>query len=820
LKSIRPVVLLSALAILCAQAQTPRRLVILKIDGLPAGLVDRYVREHNPVTGKSRLPWIDHVFRQDGAILQNFYVRGISLSVPSWSMLDTGQHPVIHGNVEYDRYTLRVYDYMNFFPFYVKYARSKQVDATAVEVLDEAGVPLMIDRYPVTARYQSLQLYQRGILWKTLQGSLIHRITSRSPSQLFNEWQTGFSFSSGVSEQIKRELDEKLSDPKILYLDYFSGDYDHIAHLTNDPATQYDELKHVDALVGRVWTAIQASPLAQNTILVLVSDHGMNTIPVIYSQGYSLVNFFNSAEGGGHHVVTNRHPMDQYKLKGLDPFVSQVTTPSSHSFYLRDQADDYPTTLLDLDGNERACIHLRNSHLNEIHILLQHLSRKNLTKEQRAASTRQFYQVLEEQRPQWNRELEEMRDELEALKRRIDRQAAAVKNQPHNWTQEERESGLDRDARREAARLRSWEEDLNGYTEYSRILSRLLKAEPPQIDPSKLRIEDVIPKHAMGDHNSIYDLRNYVVGESGGEFRRVDYFALLAGIRVRNNVQAGIGNRPVDFVAVRVPRESLDGADGDGVWIYESETSQALILARTGAAGLELRYLPIRSLQQERSGALHFTTEPIHAGLPLRMFEDPNLNVPGDRAEWLAAWHSEREWLDAVHRTAYSNGIIGLHEQLSLELPPPMTAPVTEDDKLLRRFELRRRHNAAADMLVIANDHWNFNARGFNPGGNHGSFFRVSTHSVWMLAGAGVPKGLAIDRPYDSLSFVPTLLSLAGALNVDDPKRFPGPVVEELRNVGQVGNLRPIVNRPAGAQNTRPVDTRCSSAPTHVTIER
>src|SRR5581483_1693958 len=143
-------------------------------DGLPGDLVDRYVRERDPVTGKSRLPWIDLVFRQQGTRVKNFYVRGISLSVPSWSLLDTGQHLVIHGNAEYDRYTLRVFDYMNFFPFYVNYARSKQVDMPAVQTLDEAGVPLLIDRYPVEERYQGLQLYQRGVYWKTLQGSLVH----------------------------------------------------------------------------------------------------------------------------------------------------------------------------------------------------------------------------------------------------------------------------------------------------------------------------------------------------------------------------------------------------------------------------------------------------------------------------------------------------------------------------------------------------------------------------------------------------------------------------------------------------------------------
>lgn len=46
-----------------------------------------------------------------------------------------------------------------------------------------------------------------------------------------------------------------------------------------------------------------------------------------------------------------------------------------------------------------------------------------------------------------------------------------------------------------------------------------------------------------------------------------------------------------------------------------------------------------------------------------------------------------------------------------------------------------------------------------NPGGNHGSFFRISTHSVWMLAGAGIPAG-AVSEPYDSLNFASTILSL------------------------------------------------------------
>jgi arylsulfatase A-like enzyme len=83
-------------------------------------------------------------------------------------------------------------------------------------------------------------------------------------------------------------------------------------------------------------------------------------------------------------------------------------------------------------------------------------------------------------------------------------------------------------------------------------------------------------------------------------------------------------------------------------------------------------------------------------------------------------------------------------------------------------------------MLVFASDHWNFNVRGFNPGGNHGSLLRVSTHSTLLFAGAGIPQGLEIDKPYDSLSLVPTLLRLTGREAVTNGCKLPGPLIEEL----------------------------------------
>ena len=153
------------------------------------------------------------------------------------------------------------------------------------------------------------------------------------------------------------------------------------------------------------------------------------------------------------------------------------------------------------------------------------------------------------------------------------------------------------------------------------------------------------------------------------------------------------------------------------------------------------------------------------------------------------------EWLEALHQTRYSNGLIGLHEQLARHRVGRLVDEpgISADERLLRRLLRRQRDNTEADILVVANDHWNFDVRGFNPGGNHGSFFRISTHSTLMLAGGdktNIPRGAVIEEPYDSLSFVPTVLALTGNLRDDNNpipilwdkgfRRFPGRPIREL----------------------------------------
>jgi len=294
---------------------------------------------------------------------------------------------------------------------------------------------------------------------------------------------------------------------------------------------------------------------------------------------------------------------------------------------------------------------------------------------------------------------------------------------------------------------------------------------------------------------------------------------LLKSQKIRSNMQKGVSNQPIDFIAVRVPLESIAGELSEDlrpndtpVWVYGGEDKQALILARNGESGdLRLRYLPISGLKQDGNGKITFKVEEWGPGFPLKIFEDEEFAIPeSGRSAWLSQWHPELEWLHAVHKTLYSNGVIGLNEQLDRHYVVDDT--LSGDEKLISEFRRRQRQLTESDMLILANNHWNFDIRGFNPGGNHGSFFRVSTNATLMMAGGdktGIPRGVGITEPYDSLSLMPTILRLMGRIdeaNRPDPelyklgyRKFPGRVISEIVN----GHTSPA--RASSPSTTSPV---------------
>lgn len=818
------IVCLFAVCLVChsaATAQKVKRVVIVKVDGLPGDYVDRYVKERDSKTGKSKLPWIEEAFYKNGTRLANFYSRGMSLSATSWALLDTGQHLQIKGNVEYDRLIFRSYDYLNFIPYFLDYSLKKRVDMPGVEVLDQINLPLLCDAFPYEHRYTSYQLFQRGADLGVLGKGFLETLP-KTPSQIIDEWTIGFDFSNATVDQNERHIISKIQNrPDIDYFDYYSPHFDHVSHLNRNPQAQFAALQDLDRTVGRIWLAIQNSPRAAETALILVSDHGMNSDPKFYSQGYNLVRLLGSAEGGGHHVVTKRRLMLDYAIKGLNPFVPLITTNSKDSYYLKGQSDNYPTIMLDFDGNERAELHFRDSDLNLLHIFFQQMQSGKLSPVAQRAVEKSFFSIVNRRRENWMQTVNSLTEELGAIHRWIQQQQPIIAAQPKKYTPEEDSQGIDQDARRLVVQVNLATEDEKAYREYIRTLSNLLALKRENFDAKKLKIEDYIAKGAMGERNTIYELQNYVVGLSAQgltlnakndvdyerSFKRINYFDLIKSQKVLSNVQSELGNAPIDFIAVRLPLDYINSSladdlkpNVDPIWLYGGADKQALILTRKDEAGNQsFRYLPISNLQQDANGKFQFTTEKWSDGFPLKMYEDEKLNISNaNKNTWLSEWHTELDWLHATHKNLYSAAIINLNEQMDEH---PMTGlenadeRLSEDDKLIRRFRQHQRRLTETDMLILANNHWNFDVRGFNAGGNHGSFFRVSANSTLMFAGGAntnIPRGLTVEEPYDNLSFVPSVLSLMGKTTKNNQpipelyqlgfRKFPGRTIQEVVN--------------------------------------
>lgn len=800
----------------CPPSLALPRLVILKFDGLPADFIERFVREENPATGRSYLPWIERVFYREGVVFENFYVRGLSESCPSWTMLATGQRQSLKSNVEIDRATGRVEDYLNTILSQMETFMGRRVSPRPVEILDELGIPLLEDAYDFESRRAGLELVRRGTSWLALAKAGKEHLGLKSRDDLLLRLLRGTDTHGSLDAGNEKHLLDNLSNPQIEYLSAYFTVFDHNVHPDNSPDTLRRVAKTLDATIGRIYTAVRESARADDTLVVVISDHGMNTHPDRYSQGFNLVTYFTRADWGGHHVLTKRANLHDFQFRSLNVSATSFVNASRESLYLKGRTQ-YPTLFIDYDGNERAGLHFRNSDVNLLHMLLIEL-KKNPPRPVTEALTQKFFEILDAHRAAWATEIQEIGQEMDAIQRLIARRREALNGRSGTTFEAQLE------IKDEQVRLKNLQEYRTQYEEYRRTLANLLALRRETFSPSKVRVEDLIRPRTFGARNSIYQLQNYVVGWSDrgialtpdgrldeeASLRRINYLKLLTSHRVLNNVQPGVSPHPVDILAIPIPYATIApavrGTDldtgEDVIWLYRTEDHQALIVPRKRSASTEgvwLKYVPIARLRQSADGTITFDRIHPQADLPLKLWEDPNLDVEGDRAAWFDAFHSDAEWLAATHRTTYGISLVALHEYfdtsyLSVLDPLPSDSP---DEALLKRFTKRRRLNSRHDLEVFANDLWNFNIRDFNPGGNHGGLRRSSTRSVLMMWGGRnitMKSGYRVKTPYDSLMVVPTLLELlgltrGGALSERLRQRgfrpFPGPIAWEIfRTIG------------------------------------
>ena len=259
---------------------------------------------------------------------------------------------------------------------------------------------------------------------------------------------------------------------------------------------------------------------------------------------------------------------------------------------------------------------------------------------------------------------------MAALKQAIEaRKEEIAAEQPKKWTPEQIAAGEQQAARRLADELQTWEREDTSYCAYQSRLRTLLALNPDPNHPLRKNIRDLVPELSLGDRNSIHDLQHYVIGpspdglvvdaagrlDSERSFRYLENFELLASQRVRNNPQPALSSKPLDFIAAALP----DIGSQHAYWLYGDEAHQLMIL--TDAQG-NIAVRPIARLHQGPEGNVSWSAQSWAPGFPLHLFEDPELQLPAGtkRAAWLSAWHTELEWMGAVHLCEYSNAVIGI----------------------------------------------------------------------------------------------------------------------------------------------------------------
>src|SRR5688500_19259425 len=166
--------------------------------------------------------------------------------------------------------------------------------------------------------------------------------------------------------------------------------------------------------------------------------------------------------------------MLDYSIKGVNPFVPLITSTTPDTYYLKGESTAYPTAMLDFDGNERASVHLRDSDLNQLHILLQQLQRGGLNAVTQKAAFNEFFAVIDRRRPDWEKDLKQLKTELGGLDRAIAAQRKLWEAQPKKFTKAQQDAGLDDASKRIFVQLDRWQAEQKEYNEYARTLQNLL----------------------------------------------------------------------------------------------------------------------------------------------------------------------------------------------------------------------------------------------------------------------------------------------------------------------------------------------------------
>lgn len=207
----------------------------------------------------------------------------------------------------------------------------------------------------------------------------------------------------------------------------------------------------------------------------------------------------------------------------------------------------------------------------------------------------------------------------------------------------------------------------------------------------------------------------------------------------------------VDLVMMKLDANSLliSTADRGAAVIERRFTS----MSDGGAVRWALRYSVVSNVQAAEDGRVTFDVVEGSTRDPL------GLTQRTDR-EFLAAWHSEQEWLEAQASSQYPDSVVTLSRHMLWQT----TIGPQELD-------------AAPDLVITARPGWYFGNTA-SPGTMHGYPLADSMRASWFVAGPNIRRGARVDQPCRLADLTPTLLAMVGSrVNME---RFDGQPVQTI----------------------------------------
>jgi hypothetical protein len=579
------------------------RLVEIQVDGLSPLLVDALMDPDDPAklarlpepegvrravqmfreqTGRQDLlPNLRRYFYEQGARADNMFSATMTLSAVAWSVIKTGQPSVLKRHMTFSRNNGYMRGHLDGFRdgFAIVAGRSRKT--SAVWELDQVGVSLFSDGFNPLRRYEIPQMFYRlppgdylrdwgktyattgaplSDPWGIVRGHFKRRVEGIEYSD-FNE---EFLADHVASKILERDFGGEESYDYLTV--FFSIDHQH--HVDPNPENLVQRMMRLDGRIGRIFRAVERSQRRDQTLVVVLSDHGSEYLPGAVNLAFPVTRMFRTRLFGGHTVATlmaedSAHALTT-PIQGIDyPRVYEGPFSPYGKAAREKGADDYVTAAIDNFGNARAEIHLRNNDLNRLHLLLQARHRP-LDEEQRGRWRTLFRRTVADL---WTW----LGPELANYRAYHDGSLAWAHNLRQRTDYYWRDIGkrLKAEAERDAPQLKA----LNR-------LAELCQAVDPVVwlKDSNPSIPDLIPKKYLGRRNSVYQLTRYTIGlddnlewieetvDPRGNRVPMDYISVLSDYEAPNPPPSHEPN-PTDLVVSSLPVEPIRAALIERGWL-------------------------------------------------------------------------------------------------------------------------------------------------------------------------------------------------------------------------------------------------------------